>query len=247
MSQAIDFSHEILITRHLNGVKFVRPEQAEIYNADRELLTLGELAGMPYNVFFYDPDYYVLETNETCAVNCGFDSRVDALGVNVREMCENPDEGLHVIDNNNRALHGEELVIADEQLNLWNSKFTHTISFKFPWYGNDDAVIGVFGCAVMVNERDAKDINDKLGLVTRQFISKPVVKNISPARLQHDGKYFSRREMDVIKYVMRGKTMREIGVILGLSRRTIESYFEKIKMKANVKTRSELFDKLAAF
>jgi DNA-binding CsgD family transcriptional regulator len=53
--------------------------------------------------------------------------------------------------------------------------------------------------------------------------------------------------MDVIKYVMRGKTMREIGVILGLSRRTIESYFEKIKMKANVKTRSELFDKLAAF
>ncbi len=241
MRQPIDLSTEMLITRHFNGIKLTRPNHSEVSTNDPQAIALSELLEMPYNIFFHDAGNRVLEANDICAVNCGFDSRQGALGRNVRDICQNEAQSAHVIDNNQRAIKNKELIIADEQLNLWNGNFTHTISFKFPWYGNNDSVIGVFGCAVQVNDNDAAGISEKLTLITKQFISSPVVKQPGIA---FDGKYFSSRESDVIKYVLRGKTMREIGEILGLSRRTVESYFENIKLKSNVKTKSELFDKM---
>jgi len=246
MQPSIDLSNEMLVVRHQNGIKLVRPTQAESGDNQRQSIVLGKLLDMSYNVFFHSPDSVILEANQAMLNNCGLASRAHALGSTVRSVCRNDAQAHHVLANNQRVLDTRELVIADERLDLWTNEYSHTMSFKFPWYDTNHVLIGVFGCAVMMVNNDCASISKELALITEQFITAPAAPSSLLPGKEFIGKYFSSREMDVIKYVMRGKTMREIGELLGLSRRTVESYFENIKIKANVKTRSELFDKVIA-
>lgn len=52
------------------------------------------------------------------------------------------------------------------------------------------------------------------------------------------------REKEVLKYLTNGKTAQEIADMLFLSRRTVEKFFENIKLKLHCERRSEIFDRL---
>ncbi|MEN5146523.1 response regulator transcription factor [Brevundimonas diminuta] len=49
----------------------------------------------------------------------------------------------------------------------------------------------------------------------------------------------SPRERECLSWVSRGKSSTDIGVILGLSARTVDSYLEKAASKLGVRTRIE--------
>ncbi|MBT4879449.1 MAG: helix-turn-helix transcriptional regulator [Alphaproteobacteria bacterium] len=50
----------------------------------------------------------------------------------------------------------------------------------------------------------------------------------------------SAQEFQCLQYFTRGKTMKEIGIILNISHRTVESYINNIRRKIGYKSRSEL-------
>lgn len=54
----------------------------------------------------------------------------------------------------------------------------------------------------------------------------------------------SKRQKEILQLVSRGKTIKEIAKILNLSHRTVGHYFETIKIKFNVNTKSELITKV---
>lgn len=49
----------------------------------------------------------------------------------------------------------------------------------------------------------------------------------------------SRREAECLAWVSRGKSSSDVGAILGLSPRTVDSYLEKVCAKLRVRTRIE--------
>lgn len=49
----------------------------------------------------------------------------------------------------------------------------------------------------------------------------------------------SQREAECLAWVSRGKSSSDIGAILGLSPRTVDSYLEKVCAKLRVRTRIE--------
>ena len=49
----------------------------------------------------------------------------------------------------------------------------------------------------------------------------------------------SARELECLQWVSRGKSSSDIGVILSLSPRTVDSYLEKVCAKLRVRTRIE--------
>lgn len=49
----------------------------------------------------------------------------------------------------------------------------------------------------------------------------------------------SRREAECLSWVSRGKSSSDVGAILGLSPRTVDSYLEKVCAKLRVRTRIE--------
>ncbi len=54
----------------------------------------------------------------------------------------------------------------------------------------------------------------------------------------------SKRELEVLQHLMRGKTARQIGELLCISKRTVEHHVENIKQKACCHNKFELIKKL---
>lgn len=72
-------------------------------------------------------------------------------------------------------------------------------------------------------------------VMARQYCSTESVSTIKPEVL-------SDREQQVLKFIARGFTSREIAEKLFLSPRTIETYRERITVKLNLQNRSDLVD-----
>jgi len=53
--------------------------------------------------------------------------------------------------------------------------------------------------------------------------------------------YFTRREVDCAKQLLTGKTMKEIGKVMGISHRSVEFYLRTMRFKLSVNTKHELF------
>ncbi len=52
--------------------------------------------------------------------------------------------------------------------------------------------------------------------------------------------YFTKRECQCMLLLLKGKTMKEAGVMLNLSARTVEYYVKNMKFKLECRTKSEL-------
>jgi DNA-binding CsgD family transcriptional regulator len=59
---------------------------------------------------------------------------------------------------------------------------------------------------------------------------------------QHNA--LTKRESEIMKHLLNGKTSRKIAEILQISFRTVENYIAHIKIKMNVSSKSELIDKI---
>lgn len=60
-----------------------------------------------------------------------------------------------------------------------------------------------------------------------------------PAPILPESPTLSQRETECLAWVSRGKSSSDIGAILGLSPRTVDSYLEKACAKLRVRTRIE--------
>lgn len=56
--------------------------------------------------------------------------------------------------------------------------------------------------------------------------------------------YLTKRQADCLHYYMQGYTIKEIGIILNISSRTVEFYIENIKLKLNCTSRQQLRKKI---
>lgn len=59
-------------------------------------------------------------------------------------------------------------------------------------------------------------------------------------RLNFENGYLTKREAEVLKYVIVGYSAKKIARILNLSNRTIEAYSNSIKMKFRCSTKAEV-------
>lgn len=78
-------------------------------------------------------------------------------------------------------------------------------------------------------------------VAARRLLGKPAASEMSAMRLPH----LAPRELDVLKWTDQGKTAYEVGVILGMKERTVNSYLESAKDKLGVVGKKELAVKVA--
>jgi len=91
---------------------------------------------------------------------------------------------------------------------------------------------------IMTNLGDSSLLFDKSDIfqdLKLQKKSRPQIENVS----------LSKRQDEILRFLVMGKTIKEISKILDLSPRTVGHYFETVKNKFNVYTKSELIAKTA--
>ena len=132
------------------------------------------------------------------------------------------------------------LEIAD----LKNGNHIHTLTYKLPWYSHNHELLGIFGYAVLLNDRSFNEIANDITRFSKFLQHSRQLQILNTIRCSDAMQYFSPRETDVSRLLVRGKTARQISETLGLSSRTVETHLLNMKRKLNVDTKSQLLEKI---
>lgn len=82
--------------------------------------------------------------------------------------------------------------------------------------------------------------------ISRDTLSEYVKQNsLLSARLPAEAKRFTAREEQVVKFIIRGFSNKQIGSLLGISERTVKFHVSNILQKSEVHSREGLLQKLA--
>ncbi len=107
--------------------------------------------------------------------------------------------------------------------------------------GNTIAIIDQFTDITHNSFINLSSIMDDHQFVQSKFIKeKQFSYTITDTIEQFD---ISKRQLECLYYLIRGKSSSEVGAILALSKRTVETHIENIKTKLNCKTKSQIIEK----
>lgn len=229
----IDISTELQIVPHLSGVRLVAPFKRSFNSAH---LTIQEALAFPCNVYFLNSESAILCINEYSAFSSGFYSTNDAIGRTVLDVLK-PDNATSIINIDKQIVRKNHTIISEDVMIRDDSEPMCFLTVKAPIYNNTDKIMGILGCSVMLGHQPlAKSLTliSKLGLLKLQQTLPTTVNDT----------VWTPREKHVIHLLTFGKTAKEIGLELNLSRRTIEHYIENMKLKMHVKSKSQLIEKI---
>jgi len=99
------------------------------------------------------------------------------------------------------------------------------------WQGDESAIIG----AVLAHQ-SGELIPDLIPKLQRDDLPQHYV-------FLRDGNFIAltKREIEVLKYLLHGKSAKETGKILGISNRTVEEFITQLKEKFKCQNKSEIF------
>lgn len=246
----IDTDDELLISCYKNGIKLLKPDEKIISSTSCKRLTghnIGSMLALPINIYFLNTDSVIQNINETTIATCGYKSVKDTLGKTVR-IAAKKESAEFSINHDRNVLKANRMKISEESFTRKTDDIHfHALSFKFPWYDDEDNIIGVFGCSIVIGDQGVYPLAYSLSLLMQTGLLIPQDDERASQFLPgstFDDIYFSRRETQCLYHLARGKTAKQIANILGLSPRTIEHYLENIKKKMKVRSKSELLEKI---
>lgn len=233
MNTNTEMSREFLLHKHRNGVKLVKPSYDSLETS------LAELLAKRMSVYFLNLDNQAIEFNDAQMSHLNVLNRNDLLGHTLAAITDDTNAVENNHRNNANVLSKEKALIFSEDMHC-PDRSCQSISVKMPWYDQADKIIGVFGFSYYSDSYCGQSNHHDFAAVSNTFFESCQTSSPANACLQ----VFSNREVQLITHLMQGKTLKECSQHLGISKRTAEHYFNNMKQKVNVKTRSEFMNYL---
>lgn len=239
-----DTHPDLIVQPYLNGVKLVKQK-----DETSRFPSIGSLFAMPLMVYLVDFEASYIDANHFIRLtnipgDQGYYSDQDLKGMPFSAIFQK--ESVQTLSSeNNQLLKTKKLTIYESIGTRRLDELTFSsLSFKFPIFDSRDKIIGVFGMSALIDKvfKEAENLATSLERIIQ-------TKLISPAKnfllgLHINDVYFSQQEIKCLRLLITGKTIKLIGQHMSLSPRTVEYYLNNIKKKLNVKTKSELIEKV---
>jgi DNA-binding CsgD family transcriptional regulator len=233
-----DVSNEMIIQRQGNGV-VIKPPHADCESK----LTLNAALALPINVFLLNLNSQHCAVNNLASNICGWTSERKALGKSVYDIW--PDKMAKPLIHNDRiVVTSTKMKVIEEEVHNDKIVGLQALSFKFPWFDEDGNVVGIFGCSIVPDRYPFFSLGNSLAILAKTQLLNSTTMAVPLGAPMLSENYFTKREIDVLKLLVRAKTCKEIAAHLGLSHRTVEHYLENAKRKVGVSSKSELIDKI---
>lgn len=229
---------EWLIKRCHNGVRLEPPT----ISSSATDTTVADVMQLPANFYFCDRDSIVQRVNTSTAISCGYVSERNAIGKSVRNIAKKNTANA-IIANDRKIIESGQPQIIEEQFTRHDDVDLIATSLKFPWFDQDDQIIGIFGCSILSNI-PARSLTKTLSLLSKTHLLKSSIHESFQLLANSIDNHFSKQEEHMMLLLIRGKTAKEIAKMLALSSRTIEHRLEKMKIKFNVTTKSAMIEKI---
>jgi DNA-binding CsgD family transcriptional regulator len=220
-------------------------------------ILIKEILKFPMHVYFQLPGGTILNCNEqvfqTFGVSLsGITSHRDLIGVHAEKFCKREyvekvnEDDQHVIQSNKMMLFEENALPLNDDISI------PLISFKFPCYWHHQYAPIIFGLSILLDhsisphaapltktlstllESGLITVNTNIGNYNKLFFNKMGINSV----------YVTNQEKKCIDLAFKGMTAKKSAHELGISFRTVERHFENLKHKFNVKSKSELLEKI---
>lgn len=228
----------LIIQQHNQGVKLIKRDNG---CGLKKQISFNEIINMPFHIYFMNTESELQVFNEPGLKSFNILSESDVIGKNAFQVVEKETAELS-IRNDRIAMKTRKLIIKDELYTRLDGYTFPMLSYKFPWFGDDNKILGVFGFSIPLDLQRGISLAHSMNLLTQTGLLPSPEKSLPGLAL--DEIYFTEREKNIIFQLIRGKTAREIAIILNRSQRTIEKHIENLKLKTHSSSKSELIEKI---
>lgn len=174
---------------------------------------------LPIAVFSKDMDGSYITVNEYQAKIAGFKNEKNMLGKGDYDASWFNDAAV-VREGDELAIRKKGPIMLEEHLVLDDGNRAILLVNKAPLLNDKGGLIGVIGTSVDVTEqRKSSALNPKPPFVSIEQDSSKM--------------YLSKKEIECVNWMIKGKSSSEMAIILGISKRTIETHMNSIKRKLN--------------
>jgi DNA-binding CsgD family transcriptional regulator len=227
----------------MSGVRLAMPE--EVQNAKHQI-RVGDAYDMPCGVYLMNARSEMQDLNEISAQYGGFDSPAAAFGYSVLDLSIPYHDAMKVIGEDREVLSSRKMVINSLSVTATDGNEVDFLTFKLPVYDAAANIIGIFGYSVVPRMQPLATVLTHIyesGLFSKSTPQSQFMHIQQVMKSTNDKVYFSRREQEVLMHVLRGATAKQIGLMLGISSRTVENTVERIKQKSGCKNKYDLIAK----
>jgi DNA-binding CsgD family transcriptional regulator len=229
------FSEDTRVIRHQHGFRLATP--ADVSGC----LTVKNIFDLPMPAYFLDTRSHMVAVNEETAELVGRQTISDTLGKTAIDFCSSEFGSLCLYNDSSVIASGKSKVI-EETGHRNDDALLQVISFKLPWY-LDDKIIGLLGFSIYTDADSFNDFAPSLSqLLSTGLLDSNASGLIPKFRYNNFDIHLSQRENEIMMHLSRGRTAKNIAIILGISYRTVENHIARIKNKFDCTTKSELID-----
>ncbi|MFI4919072.1 MAG: LuxR C-terminal-related transcriptional regulator [Legionellales bacterium] len=210
-----------------------------------ESLNLEVLSKHMPGVFLWkkDRNSVYMEANKACTDLFGFSNRNDVGGMTDAEIPCKISECAHLFQKQDMQVINTGMSLKILEIHpCIKDEWKIMLNTKNPLYDDKNNIYGTFAYCL--------DLTHSMGEIIR-LLSKVEMGSYAPNKIKQNSYIFSdtplditltKRQMDCLFYLLRGKSIREIAAILNKSPRTVENYHEQLKIKFSCQTKSELIE-----
>lgn len=211
---------------------------ADYYNLNLYQSSLFETEQVTYSsnfyVFFGDYDLDVYRHGKTCYNTMHSISIIEPAidGCEFYLFATTPDNAaaIHFLNNNREILYHFISYFRDNGRSLLKTSSQHKITLP-------------------VAQKPAFDNELLLGKTwadrKKNFFKQTPLKRFVLEQQKFQEIHLTPKEMQCVFFTLHNKTSKEIGQLMNISFRTVESYLENIKIKLNLSSRAELIEQLS--
>lgn len=186
-------------------------------------------------------NYYV---NEQCAYMVGYDNVEEIYGKKMDEIrCKAAETVPIWIEQNQMVLKTNKSIKLLDIHPYRNNEIKVILSQKLPFFDDKGNAIATLFHGVEINQNNLTNILMNIAKLDMKY----QIKNNINQRSYYIGNSLkdsglTNREIECLFYAVRGKTASQIGKILSISKRTVETHINNIKSKLGCVTKSDLID-----
>lgn len=226
--------NNMMVTRYRNGVKLLPVGEMLPNKAGRHIIDINDQMQQVFDVMYLNSDLCIAMANQSAAETAGLTTTEDLTGKTSHDFFQK-DSADYLTKFAMETMLKNKVMLREFDVVDNNNQVHHCLGLSAPWYDQDDKIIGTMTYSVYIGRHSLPD-------ALANFMRQGLIENPGYYNKQIHHARLSKREIECLQLAVRGKTMREIASLLGLSVRTIEAYMENIKLKFNVATKSELID-----
>lgn len=190
------------------------------------------------NLYWKNLKRLTIKCNDNTAKAAGLASAKDLIGLSVIDIFSKKE--ARIIDKiDKQIIESKKIHCAIESLQGFY------LSIKSPLFNDRNEVTGLFGISFALDNSEFLNIvnlsNNEPQIIDFSIVSNFILKYLFTSnRIRHAS--LSLQQEKVLNYLCRGLTAKEIGKIMKVSDRTIETHIEILKKKLDCRTKYELIE-----